>query len=180
MPLSARSLKPWSTFGFRLDERSIGNGPDRLKPGTFISARSELSTIGRHWEGWNTRRPKILGLLILAMAVLTRPKGGLLGSSKHVPRAIQWSKPTVPTPAACAVEVIDGPPALKGAQIKRDRPTCIKKARNDIAHNALSWDGSSALLAPAPWCGQQLEPRNETVHERICTRRIAPKELNPC
>ena len=178
--MSGRSLKPWPTSGFRWAEGSIGNCPDRLMLGALISPQFALSTVRRHCKNWNTRRPRILGLLILAMAVLTRPKGGLLGSSKHVPRAIQWSKPTVPTPAACAVEVIDGPPALKGAQIKRDRPTCIKKARNDIAHNALSWDGSSALLAPAPWCGQQLEPRNETVHERICTRRIAPKELNPC
>ena len=65
-------------------------------------------------------------------------------------------------------------------RIPKLRTTCIKKARNDIAHNALSKDGSSALLAPATWCGQQPEPRNEPFHERICTRRIAPKELNPC
>ena len=133
----ARNWKHWPICASHLDDRSIGNGPVRFMLGALNSAQAELSTIGRHWEGWNTRSPKILGLLILAAAVLTRPKSRLLGSSTHLPRAIQWSKPTVPTPAACAVDVIDGQPALKGAQMKRDRPTCIKTTRNDIADNTL-------------------------------------------
>ena len=135
--MSARSWKRWPICAFHWDERSIGNGPDRLMPGALISAQSELSTIGRLWEGWNTRSPKILGLLILAAAVLTRPKSRLLGSSTHLPRAIQWSKPTVLTQTACTVDAIDGQPVLKGALMKRDRPTCIKTAGNDIADNTL-------------------------------------------
>lgn len=117
-------------------------------------------------------KPTVPGLLILACGVLSRPRSILPRFSIHRPRAIKWSKPTAPTLAACAVN---------GVQMKRDRPTCIKTAGNQIADNTLCWDGLVFwdCLRP-PLYGQRPDPKNVPVHARICTGRIAPKELNPC